>query len=147
MSDPAEWSENYVRPTSNPAAARILLFLGRRGWVVPFRVVAMLLGGDMACRPYKIFLPHPYGITIRSQCELGSGVVIYQNVSIVAARHEDGPTTIGDRVIIGANSVIVGGIQVGNDAIIGAGSVVTKAVPARTIVAGNPARVLRSALS
>jgi len=44
---------------------------------------------------------------------------------------------------IGSGSTILCGIEVGEDAIVGAGSVVTRSVPAGTIVAGNPARVLR----
>jgi len=44
---------------------------------------------------------------------------------------------------IGSGSTILCGVEIGEDAIVGAGSVVTTNVPARTIVAGNPARVLR----
>jgi acetyltransferase-like isoleucine patch superfamily enzyme len=53
------------------------------------------------------------------------------------------PTIIGDSVWIGVNSVILKGVKVGEGAVIGAGSVVTKDVPAWTIVAGNPAQVIR----
>lgn len=51
--------------------------------------------------------------------------------------------SVGNDVWIGHGAVLLKGIEVGNGAIIGAGSVVTKTVPAYTIVAGNPARVLR----
>jgi acetyltransferase-like isoleucine patch superfamily enzyme len=44
---------------------------------------------------------------------------------------------------IGTSSTILCGVTIGENAIIGAGSVVTKDVPANTVVAGNPARVLR----
>jgi acetyltransferase-like isoleucine patch superfamily enzyme len=44
---------------------------------------------------------------------------------------------------IGSGATILSGVEIGADAIVGAGSVVTKDVPPRTIVAGNPARVLR----
>ena len=44
---------------------------------------------------------------------------------------------------IGSNATILGGITIGKNAIVGAGSVVTKDVPPNTIVAGNPARILR----
>ena len=50
------------------------------------------------------------------------------------------PIVIGDRVFIGAGSIILPGVHIGNDCIIGAGSVVTKDVPDGTIYAGNPAR-------
>lgn len=53
-------------------------------------------------------------------------------------------TVIGDRVFVGASSVILPGVIIGDDVIIGAGSVVTKDVPSGSVVAGNPARVLCS---
>ena len=45
---------------------------------------------------------------------------------------------------IGTSSTILAGISIGENAIIGAGSVVTKDVPANTIVAGNPAKIIRT---
>lgn len=45
---------------------------------------------------------------------------------------------------IGSGAVILGGLTIGREAIVGAGSVVTRSVPPWTVVAGNPARVLRS---
>jgi acetyltransferase-like isoleucine patch superfamily enzyme len=53
-------------------------------------------------------------------------------------------TVVGRRASIGSNATILCGITIGEGAIIGAGSVVTKDVQPRTIVAGNPARLLRS---
>ena len=52
-------------------------------------------------------------------------------------------TTVKKGASIGANSVIVPGVTIGEGAIVGAGSVVTKNVPRNTIVAGNPARIIR----
>lgn len=49
-------------------------------------------------------------------------------------------TSVGDRASIGAGAVILPGLSIGADAVIGAGSVVTKDVPSRSIVYGNPAR-------
>ncbi len=53
-------------------------------------------------------------------------------------------TRIGARCFIGAHSVILPGITVGDECIVGAGAVVTKDVPPRSVVGGNPARILQS---
>jgi len=53
------------------------------------------------------------------------------------------PIKISNKVWIGFNSIILKGVTIGEGAIVGAGSVVTKDVPAWTIVAGNPAKVIR----
>jgi acetyltransferase-like isoleucine patch superfamily enzyme len=53
-------------------------------------------------------------------------------------------TRIGRRCFIGARSLIMPGVNIGDGSIVAAGSVVTKDVPARSIVAGNPARIIRS---
>ena len=104
------------------------------------------------------------GISLPPECEIGDGLYIGHFGSIVLAREahigyncsmaqnvtiglagrgaERGAPTIGNRVFIGAHSVIVGPIEVGADAMICAGSVVTRSVPARAVVVGNPARVI-----
>jgi maltose O-acetyltransferase len=55
-----------------------------------------------------------------------------------------GRVTIGDRVFIGAGSIILPGVDVGNDVIIGAGSIVTRSIPSDSVVMGNPAHVVCS---
>jgi acetyltransferase-like isoleucine patch superfamily enzyme len=52
------------------------------------------------------------------------------------------PTRIGHRVWIGANSVVLAGAEIGDDAIVSAGSVVSGRVPPKTVVLGNPAKVI-----
>lgn len=53
-------------------------------------------------------------------------------------------TRIGKNCFVGGESLILPGITIGDNCVVGAGSVVTKDIPARSIVAGNPAKVLRS---
>ncbi len=54
------------------------------------------------------------------------------------------PITVGDRAWIGAGAIILPGVNIGEGAMVAAGSVVTRDVPARMVVAGNPARVIKS---
>lgn len=85
--------------------------------------------------------------------EIGDGSLIGHNVVIATINHDLRPSLkrknhykpvkIGKNVWIGSHSTVLPGITVGDWAVIGAGSVVTKDVDAYTIVAGNPARVIR----
>lgn len=55
-------------------------------------------------------------------------------------------TRIGEDCFIGGRALILPGVEIGDGCVVGAGSVVTKSVPARSLVAGNPARVLREGI-
>lgn len=57
---------------------------------------------------------------------------------------EDRPVRIGARCFIGGGSMILPGVTIGDQCIVGAGAVVFEDVPAKSIVGGNPARVLRT---
>lgn len=95
--------------------------------------------------------------TIIGPVEIGENVIIAQNVTISGLNHgyedidtpiKDQPCnakniTIGKDSWIGANAVITAGITIGTHAIVAAGSVVTKHVPDYSIVAGNPARIIK----
>jgi len=54
------------------------------------------------------------------------------------------PVIIGDNVWIGANSIILAGVRIGNHAVIAANSVVNTDVPAKSVVAGTPARLVKT---
>jgi acetyltransferase-like isoleucine patch superfamily enzyme len=55
-------------------------------------------------------------------------------------------TVVGERCFIGARSVVLPGVRIGDESIVAAGAVVTKDVPPRSIVAGNPATVIREGI-
>lgn len=85
---------------------------------------------------------------------IGDRVLIGHNVVIATLNHgmapeerahlEPRPVRVASDVWIGAGAIILPGVSVGEGAVVGAGSVVTRDVPARTVVAGNPARPIRS---
>ena len=93
------------------------------------------------------------GVSIEDHVFVGHGVTFINDKypSAVTAAGElvrDGdwtmvPTIVRRGATIGSGSTILCGVEIGEGAIIGAGSVVTKDVTAGSIVAGNPARVLR----
>ena len=89
-------------------------------------------------------LPHPVGLTIGHGARLASGVTVYQNATIGAGYRDGRYPTVGTGAVIFPGAVLAGGIAVGAGAVVGAGSVVLRDVAERTVVAGNPARVLRT---
>lgn len=76
---------------------------------------------------------------IGSNCFLRPGVVIGKNLT-----DNGGTAVIGDNVHFGVGAKVIGNISVGNNVVIGANAVVTHDVPSNTVVAGIPARPLRS---
>jgi serine O-acetyltransferase len=93
-----------------------------------------VVGGGLKIR-------HGNATVIRAE-SLGRDCDVYQQVTVGAGR--GGFPIIGDRVDLCSGSLIFGGIRVGDDVIIGAGAVVSKDVPDRAIMVGNPARQVGS---
>jgi serine O-acetyltransferase len=91
-----------------------------------------------------LYIGHFGPIIVNGRTRLGSNCNLSQGVTIgvVQRGSRQGVPVIGDRVYIGPNAVVIGGIEIGNDAAIGAGAVVTRSVPALAVVAGNPAKIL-----
>lgn len=88
------------------------------------------------------------GITIGDGTLIGHHTTVTTlNHAIDPARRADmlpAPVVIGRKVWLGAGVTVVPGVTIGDGAIVGAGAVVTKDVPANTIVAGVPARLIRT---
>lgn len=86
---------------------------------------------------------HGQSLIIHSNTLIGENVTIRHNTTIGVAKDNGGCPKIGNDVNIGANSVIIGDITIGENSIIAAGSVVIKDVPPFSVVAGNPAKVIK----
>jgi acetyltransferase-like isoleucine patch superfamily enzyme len=83
-------------------------------------------------------------VTLSANCMLlDSGLDIREAPKGGLRKHRDANIEIGDRVWIGAGAIVLAGVTVGPDSVIGAGSVVTRDVPSNTLVAGNPAKIIR----
>ena len=91
-----------------------------------------------------LYIGHYGAIILPARGRIGHNCSFAQNVTIgvAGAGANRGAPVIGDRVFVGAHSVVVGRITIGEDAMICAGSVVTRSVPPRAVVMGNPARVV-----
>ena len=93
------------------------------------------------------------GVTIEDEVMVGHGVMFINDRDPWAVNPDGSlkteadweciPTLIRKRASIGSNATILCGITIGVGALVGAGAVVTKDVPPNTIVAGNPAQVLK----
>jgi serine O-acetyltransferase len=95
-----------------------------------------------------LLLVHGWGLVVNKECIIGSNVTLFNGVvlgrkdRVTTANRQISYPVIENDVWIGPHAIVTG-VRIGEGAIIGAGSVVTKDVPARSVVAGNPARVLR----
>uniref|UniRef100_A0A2N9FGD1 serine O-acetyltransferase n=1 Tax=Fagus sylvatica TaxID=28930 RepID=A0A2N9FGD1_FAGSY len=91
-----------------------------------------------------IFLDHATGIVMEESVVIGNDVSILHNVTIGGSGKEirDRHPKIGDGVLIGAVTNVLGNVEIGEGINIGAGAVVQKEVPPTTSAVGNPARLV-----
>lgn len=102
--------------------------------------------GEMSVVNWGCFIDNRRGIKIGNNVGVAHGVKIYtagHNINSPKFEPNGKPVIIEDNAFIFSNAMIMPGVTIGNGAIVLAGSVVTKSVPSRKIVGGNPARVLR----
>ena len=133
--------------------ARNVLYLIQRVCIRTMSPVAKIfIGNDVGISGCTIAAEK--SIRIGNNVMIGTGVLITDSdVHPLDARirREGGggeavfsaPIDIGDDVFIGARAIILKGVTIGRGAVVGAGAVVTHDVPANSIVAGNPARVVK----
>lgn len=89
------------------------------------------------------YFPHrAIGVVIHEKAIIGDNARIQANV-VIGGKGQSGLPLIGNNVQIGANAVIVGGVEVGDNAIVGAGAVVLKDIPAACVACGVPATIIK----
>ncbi|HEY6738789.1 MAG TPA: acyltransferase, partial [Actinopolymorphaceae bacterium] len=137
----------YISPLAAVFPRR--LRMGDRCYIAAHAYVTedVVTGDDCTLNPF---------VTVRGKVELGDAVRIGAHTSILGFNHGTDPDRpvhrqpltsrgirIGDDVWIGSNAVVLDGVTIGDHCVIGAGAVVTRDLPAWSIAAGNPARVIR----
>lgn len=150
------WEYNNLRPSESKRREEIIRSLlgscGERFHInQPFRC-------DYGCNVHignNFFANFNLTILDEAEVRMGDNVFIGPNVSMYTACHPLNaeerntgvewakPITIGNNVWIGGSATILPGVTIGDNAVVGAGSVVTRDVEPDTVVAGNPAKVIR----
>ena len=126
-----------------------------------FAVLSRLVGGPRAarslgvrvgrgCRVYSCRVASEYGLVT-----IGDGTTISIDVLFIThdgtgwlveddrgRRYRYAPIEVGDRCFIGARATLLPGVRIGSGSVVAAGAVVTRSVPAGSVVAGVPARVV-----
>ena len=121
---------------------------------------------------YPLFLRKYYGMNIGKHCviartvhldkninpkgiHIGDNTWILRNAMVLAHDYCQGcdgrgkrfDTFIGNNCVVGVNSIILPGISIGNHCVVAAGAVVTKSTPPNCIVAGNPAKIIKTGIT
>lgn len=133
-------------------AYRIAHRLWRRNWRYPARLVSFVarVFSNVDIHPgarigRRFFIDHGAGVVVGETAEIGDDVTLYHGVTLGGTTWNPGKRhpTLGNHVVVGAGAKILGAITIGNRVRVGANSVVVKNVPADRTVVGIPARVVK----
>jgi len=132
---------------------RIAHALYQRRWFTTARLVSHFGRGFTGIEIHpgakigrRLFIDHGMGVVMGETTEIGDDCLLYKGVVLGGTTLEKKKRhpTLGNRVIIGSNSTVLGAITIGDGARIGSGSVVVKPVPAGATVVGVPGRIVES---
>ena len=131
-------------------AYRLAHRLWRNGWRLPARVVAQftrfLTGVEIhpaATIGRRLFIDHGMGVVIGETAVIGDDVLMYHGVTLGGKGNQLGQRhpSIGDRVVLGARSSVLGDVSIGADSVVAAGAVVLHSAPPNSLLAGVPATI------
>lgn len=148
----------FKQPLLGNPGRRGTIEIGDENWIERGAVL-WAFGGSIKTAP-KVFIGPYVTIYGHGGVEIGEWSLISMHATILSSNHTIPamdrcirwekdvllPTKIGRDVWIGANAVILGGVTIGDGSVVAAGAVVSKDVESGTVVAGNPARLLRKRL-
>ncbi len=106
--------------------------------------------GDHVYLNYQCIILDTNKVDIGNYVMIGPNVQIYASAHLLQAEARNlgleiaKPIMIEDNVWLGGGAILLPGVRIGRNAVVGAGAVVSRSVLANTVVAGNPARVIRN---
>ena len=137
----------------NKLVMYFLLFLVKphKKKVIYSRYLNIKFGNNVRILHYPRWGSEPYLIEIGNNVTITRGVSFVNHDGGVALFRKENPglnvygkIQVGDNVFIGINSIILPGVSIGDNVVIGAGSLVAQNVPANSVVAGAPAKIIKS---
>jgi acetyltransferase-like isoleucine patch superfamily enzyme len=151
LSSLAAW---LVRAAHRHEAAALLARTARHGERVRLRMPVVIYAPEKLTLGDQVDIGEFTHLRANGGLQIGSRVLIAANVTITTREHTvelprwsvttDGPVTIEDDVWIGAGAVVLPGVTIGKGSVVAAGAVVTTAVEPFTVVAGVPARAIKT---
>ncbi|PKO59407.1 MAG: serine O-acetyltransferase [Betaproteobacteria bacterium HGW-Betaproteobacteria-19] len=133
-------------------AYRLAHVLWQRDWRYPARLLSFMarVFSNVDIHPgarigRRFFIDHGAGVVVGETAEIGNDVTLYHGVTLGGTTWNPGKRhpTLGDHVVVGAGAKILGAITIGSRVRVGANSVVVKNVPPDRTVVGIPARVVK----
>lgn len=130
-----------------------VMMLYAKLWPVAYaRHIGVKLGRDVAIygSSYTMFSAEPYLVTIGDNVHITGAQFICHDGAVLPFRKQypkleaAGPIKVGSNSFIGFGACILHGVTIGENCVIGAHALVTKDVPDGSVVAGNPARIIKT---
>lgn len=115
-------------------------------YLIPYRIVVeWILGVELPLKTVvgeRLSIYHGVGLVVNDKAIIGNDVKLRNGV-VIGNKGNGGPCPVlGDGVDVGANAIVIGGIQLGQNVKIGAGTVVTKSIEKDRVVVSAPVREL-----